>query len=47
MTQSFPSFNNVDKLRRYTWSAKVFIIFLLVGCAVSFYVLAKVIMEWR
>jgi len=45
MTQISLPPNNVGKLTRYTWGAKIFIALILMGCAASVYALAKVMME--
>jgi len=45
MTQIYPLPNNEGKSTRYTWGDKIFIALILVGCAASFYALAKVMME--
>jgi len=44
MLQNSTASNNLGNSRRFSWSAKIFIIVFLVGCAVTIYTLVKVIM---
>jgi len=44
MTQISLPPNNVGKLTRHTWGAKIFIALILVGCAASIYALVQAMM---
>lgn len=44
MSQIYSFANSDEKSKRYTWSAKIFIAMVLVGCVVSVYALVKIIM---